>query len=115
MRAESPIKLCQPLLALIASTSDSVLAKQLSYAQAELKILRARLPKRIVATPEERAILLKHARPLENAIDTIITLASPSTFRRWVREEKRGKRQRVAKTGRPRKPEAPRRKCSLSA
>ena len=62
------MQLFQPLLALIASASDSILAQQLSYAQAELKIMRARLPKRIVVTPEERAILLKHGRrrkPLE--------------------------------------------------
>ena len=97
------MKLFQPLLALIASATDSVLAKQLSYAQAELKILRARLPKRIVTTPEERAILLKHGRSLGSAIDAIITLVSPLTFHRWVREEKRAKGRAPSKTGRPRK------------
>lgn len=100
------MQLFQPLLALIASASDSVLAQQLSYAQAELKIMRARLPKRIVVTPEERAILLKHGRPLGKAIEAIITLVSASTFRRWVREddrrEARGKP--APKTGRRRKP-----------
>ena len=100
------MQLFQPLLALIASASDSILAQQLSYAQAELKIMRARLPKRIVVTPEERAILLKHGRPLGKAIEVIITLVTASTFRRWVREadrrEAHGKP--AAKTGRRRKP-----------
>ena len=100
------MQLFQPLLALIASAFDSILAQQLSYAQAELKIMRARLPKRIVVTPEERAILLKHGRPLGKAIEAIITLVTASTFRRWVREadrrEAHGKP--AAKTGRRRKP-----------
>jgi putative transposase len=100
------MQLFQPLLALIASASDSILAQQLSYAQAEFKIMRARLPKRIVVIPEERAILLKHGRPLGKAIEAIITLVSASTFRRWVREEDRHSAdgQSSSKTGRPRKP-----------
>jgi putative transposase len=100
------MQLFQPLLALIASASDSILAQQLSYAQAELKIMRAHLPKRIVVTPEERAILLKHGRPLGRAIETIITLVSASTFRRWARDEDRRdtRGQPASKTGRRRKP-----------
>ena len=102
----APMQLFQPLLALIASASDSILAQQLSYAQTELKIMRARLPKRIVVTPEERAILLKHGRPLGKAIETIITVVTASTFRRWVREEDRreARGQPASKTGRRRKP-----------
>ena len=100
------MQLFQPLLALIASASDSILAQQLSYAQAELKIMRARLPKRIVVTPKERAILLKHGRPLGRAIGAIITLVTASTFRRWVREadQREARGQTASKTGRRRKP-----------
>lgn len=41
LTCHTAMQLFQPLLALIASASGSILAQQLSYAQAELKIMRA--------------------------------------------------------------------------
>ncbi|WP_146374414.1 integrase core domain-containing protein [Symmachiella macrocystis] len=67
----------------------------------ELTILRARIPGEIHTKPEERARLLKFGKPLGKDIDRLISIVTPSTFHRWVREERRG--YKPAKPGRPRK------------
>ena len=51
-------KFVHPLLALIASATDSELAKYVEYLKRENEVLRARLPKRIHTTKEERKKLL---------------------------------------------------------
>ena len=53
-------KIFHPLLALIASASDKALAKYVEYLKHENKILRARLPKQVHTTTEERKTLLKY-------------------------------------------------------
>lgn len=88
-----------PLLALIASATDRELARYVRYLKAENRILRDRIPGQIHTRMHERARLLKFGKPLGNAIDEIITIVTPGTFRRWVREEGRGRKKRP--TGRP--------------
>ena len=46
--------LFHPLLTLIATATDRPLAHHLEYLKEENRILRARIPKRIRTTPEER-------------------------------------------------------------
>ena len=53
-------KIFHPLLALIASATDKALAKYVEYLKHENKILRARLPKQVHTTTEERKTLLKY-------------------------------------------------------
>lgn len=77
-----------PLLALIASATDSELAKYVEYLKYENKILRSRLPKQVHTTTEERSTLLKYGKAIGRAIEELISIVSPSTFYRWVREEK---------------------------
>lgn len=48
-----------PSFALLASVTRQDLARQVAYLKEENRILRARLPKRIVTTPRERTRLLK--------------------------------------------------------
>ncbi|WP_339910643.1 hypothetical protein, partial [Symmachiella dynata] len=45
--------------------------------------------------------MLKFGKPLGKDIDRLISIVTPSTFHRWVREERRG--YKSAKPGRPRK------------
>lgn len=50
-------------------------------------MLRTRLGKQIRLTPGERARLLKLGRPLGRAIRALITIVTPITFARWLRED----------------------------
>jgi putative transposase len=88
-----------PLLALIASATNSELAKQVEYLKHENKILRARLPKQIHTTLAERKTLRKYGKAIGRAIEELITIASPASFYRWVREAKNGKRVKNPKGG----------------
>ncbi|TWU08637.1 Integrase core domain protein [Symmachiella macrocystis] len=94
-------RLFHPLLLLIANASEHRLAKHVQYLKEELSILRARIPGEIHTKPEERARLLKFGKPLGKDIGRLISIVTPSTFHRWVREERRG--HKPAKPGRPRK------------
>ena len=84
-------KIFHPLLAMIASATNNELAKHVEYLKEENKILRARVPGQIHTKPSERERLLKLGKALGRAIEELITLVSPSTFYRWVREEQSGK------------------------
>lgn len=95
----------QSLFVLLAAATDRQLAKYVEYLKAENRVLRDRLPKRIILTPRERNRLVKAGRPLGAAIRDLITIVSPRTFLRWAngaRTAKRGTR----KPGRPRTPES---------
>lgn len=84
-------KMFHPLLALIASSTNNELIKYVEYLKRENKLLRARLPKQIHTTYEERQTLIKYGKAIGRAIEELITIASPGTFYRWVREAKNGK------------------------
>ena len=84
-------KLFHPLLALIASASDSHLRRQVRYLKEENQILRARIPGQVHTRREERDRLLKFGLPLGAAIEELISIVTPGTFYRWRREAKRGK------------------------
>jgi putative transposase len=71
-------------------------ARQLQFVKAENEQLRSRLPERIVLTPRERRWLIRLGKPLGSAIKDLITIVSPATFQRWLREEKAGKEPRKA-------------------
>ncbi|MCH7990534.1 MAG: hypothetical protein IID46_15440, partial [Planctomycetes bacterium] len=84
-------KIFHPLLALIASATDRELAKYVEYLKHENKILRDRAPEQVHTTFEERQTLLKFGKPIGRAVEELISIVSPATFYRWVREEKNGK------------------------
>lgn len=94
-------KFYHPLLALIASATESELAKYVEYLKRENEILRSRLPKRIHTTTEERKQLLKVGKCLGKAIEQLITIVSPGTFLRWCREGEKATAKK--RKGRPRK------------
>ncbi len=82
-----PNRFINPLLFLVATATHRELARQIQYLKAENEVLRARLPEHIRTTPAERAKLLKFGKPLGEAIKALITIVSPQTFARWMREE----------------------------
>src|SRR6516165_5695569 len=97
-----------PLLVLLAKLTDQAVARQLKqsarqlqFSKAECEQLRARLTERIVVTPRERRRLIRLGKPLGSAIKDLITIVSPATFQRWLREEKTGKK--PGKAGRRRR------------
>ena len=85
-------KLFHPLLTLIASGTDRELAKYVQFLKEENKILRARIPGEIHTRPDERQRLLLFGKALGRAIEELITIVSVSTFYRWCRDEKDGKK-----------------------
>ena len=97
-------KIFHPLLALIASATDKALAKYVEYLKHENKLLRARLPRQVHTTHEERQTLLKYGKVIGRAIEELVTIVSPATFYRWVREEKNGKPKPKNPKGGQRKP-----------
>lgn len=80
-------KFFHPLLALIASGTDRELAKYVQFLKEENKILRNRVKGEIHTKPEERQRLLEFGKALGRAIEELITIVSPSTFYRWMRDE----------------------------
>ena len=70
----------------------------------ENKILRSRLGTEVHTRPEERQRLLEFGKALGRAIEELITIVSVSTFFRWCRDEKAGKKTPNPKGGGQRKP-----------
>ena len=96
-----------PIFALLASVTRQELARQVAYLKEENKILRARLPQRLVATPQERRRLLKFGRKLGVQLRELISIVSYQTFVRWIREKEAAHiaKQTSRKPGRPRTPD----------
>ena len=97
--------LLHPLLAFVASLTQQELARQVTFLREENRILRSRLPKRIIATPTERSRLVKLGRELGTKLRELITIVSYDTFRRWVRKAEKAhvaREQPPQLTGRPR-------------
>ena len=93
-----------PLLFLLAGASQPELIRQIQYLKVENRILRSRLPRRVVVTRRERERLLKYGRRLGPAIRELISIVTPQAFGMWLRaktKKPKGKPRR----GRPRKPE----------
>ncbi|MGI9457585.1 MAG: hypothetical protein ACR2NU_13555 [Aeoliella sp.] len=76
-------RLFQPLLFLLARSTNDDLQKQVEFLKAENELLRQRVPKqRIFLKADESARLLKLGNELGPAIRQIITIVNYSTFRR---------------------------------
>ncbi|WP_339749979.1 integrase core domain-containing protein [uncultured Rubinisphaera sp.] len=97
-------KIFHPLLAMIASSTNNELANYVEYLKIENKILRARIPGQIHTKPEERERLLKYGKVIGRAIEELITIVSPATFLRWIRDESEDKPKTKNPKGGQRKP-----------
>jgi putative transposase len=93
-------------LAVLAAATQRQLAKYLQFVEAENRMLRGRLPKRLILTPQERRRLVKLGQPLGLAVRDLITTVTYPTYLRWVREAKTNKKGKTKSVGRPKKPVA---------
>lgn len=103
------LALFQPLLNLIAGSTDRELAKQIQFLKVENEILCSKLPARVPLTPQEKKRLLKFGKPLKQAIKNLISIVSPRTFFRWLNGDKGkpsvGQSAATRRPGRPATPE----------
>jgi putative transposase len=76
--------LYQPLLLLLASSTDSELAKQVEYLRAGNQILQAKLGKRPYLSEREKRLLVKLGQVVGKGIKDLLTIVAYPTFRRWV-------------------------------
>jgi len=60
--------LFQPLLNLISSSTDTELSRQVEYLRAENEMLRKRLPKRLLPTPDEKGLIVNPGLTVETRI-----------------------------------------------
>jgi len=99
-------RILHPLFALLASVTRQDLARQVAYLKEENKILRARLPERLVATPQEKRRLLRFGRKLGQQLKELISIINYQSFLSWVREAEAAHTAKKAtpkrKPGRPR-------------
>lgn len=102
-------RILHPLLSLLASVTRQELARQVAYLKEENRILRARLPRRVDITPQEKRRLLRCGRKLGVQLKELMSIVSYQSFRRWVREaEESHSGKKVSpkrKPGRPRTPD----------
>ena len=101
-------RILHPLFALLASVTRQDLARQVAYLKEENRILRARLPERLVATDQEKRRLLRFGKKLGLQLKELISIVSYQSFLRWVREAEAAHTAKKAtpkrKPGRPRTP-----------
>jgi putative transposase len=90
------------LFFVIAGATQRELARQIRYLKVENEILRNKLPARIAVNAKERQRLLKFGAKLGKAIHQLVTIVTPGTFLRWIREDKRAGRRKLDKRGRRR-------------
>jgi putative transposase len=90
------------LLFVLAGATQKDLARQVRYLKVENEVLRGKLPARITVTAKERQRLLKFGAKLGKAIHQIVTIVTPGTFLRWIREDRRAGRRTPVKRGRRR-------------
>jgi putative transposase len=92
-----------PLLLWMAHANHADLIRQIQYLKVENEILRGRLPKRIVPTPQERERLVRHARHIGPALRHLVTIVHYITIYRWIQ----GGRQPVKNKRPPGRPRTP--------
>ncbi len=76
--------LFQPLLLLVAKSTESELAKQVEYLKAENQMLRKHLPKRVRLSSDEKKLLVKLGQAIGTGITTLLSIVVYSTYRSWL-------------------------------
>src|SRR4051812_32361031 len=103
------VSIFRSLLLVIAGATQRELARQIRYLKVENEVLRRKLPKKITVTRSERQRLLKFGAKLGKALRQLVTIVTPGTFLRWIREDKGNRRQLPRARGRPKTAEQVRR------
>src|SRR5882672_1930506 len=78
--------LFQPLLLLVANSTESELAKQVEFLRAENLMLRRRIHKRIFLTKQERRLLVKLGDAIGPKVTWLLTIVAYQTYRRWAHQ-----------------------------
>jgi len=91
------------LLLMLANATHAQLIQQIEFLKAENQVLRSKAPKQLKLTAADKEKLMKYGRVLGAAIKELVSIVSPNTFMRWVREAKKVEATGVAKRprGRP--------------
>ena len=76
--------LFQPLLLLMAGSTQSDLVHQIELLKAENLMLRRRLPKRLVLNEQEKRLIVRLGQSVGAGISALLTVCAYPTFRRWV-------------------------------
>lgn len=98
-------RIFHPIFYLLASATRQELARQVEYLKIENQVLRAKLPKRLNTTPDERRRLAKAARGIKNDIlKQLIGIASPATFLKWLNKDDTPKSNKTPSTRKPGRP-----------
>jgi putative transposase len=87
-------------LLLLVGATQKELARYVRYLQVENRILRSKLPKKVVVTPQERHRLARFAKSLKGALDELASIVHPDTIRRWIREERKRRPKRPGQSRR---------------
>ena len=69
--------LFQPLLQLIARSTDSEMARQLEFLKAENAMLRKRLGRSVRLTDEEKSLLVKLGEQIGAGVKALLTIVLP--------------------------------------
>ena len=92
------------LVALLVLLQEAWSARRdahLRFLRAQVEMLQSRLPgNRVILAPVERQRLMKIGSEVGHALEHTLSIVSIKTYRRWLREERRGRR--PGKAGRPR-------------
>ena len=97
------------LLLILVGATQKELARQVRYLTVENQMLRSKLPYRVNISNQERNRLVRFGSKLGRALGQLVTIVHPDTLRRWIREDRRGKRKKPAPRGRRRTAEQIRR------
>jgi putative transposase len=97
------------LLLVIAGATQKELARQVRYLTVENQLLRSKLPQRLTLTMQERNRLVRFGSKLGRALDQLVSIVHPSTLKRWIREDRNGRKKVAVARGRRRTPEQIRR------
>ena len=93
MKAKAMKSWFSPLLFLLASSSEDDLRRQIEFLNAEIEMLRKRVPKkRIFLENDEKERLLKLGKAIGPGVSKLITIVHPRTYQRWLERKSRGEK-----------------------